>query len=192
VRLGSLTGISFASSLPVYVYGDYNAVPGPLSDPDQVCPTSGVLPAGCGFPLSMVAGDRMTFLSRLGSCDGGNPGFYDNCARWNSGAGPGIAARSFYTGAFVSALSPTVDQENVEELFRVMEHWGLTAGAQPTLNVTGAMFAPGRAIYAPEPQRGTSPSQLSWRYQSSLSQLDQPPGTPRFVVGVTSRWRDLR
>jgi hypothetical protein len=192
VRLGSLGGLTIVSSLPVYIYGDYNAVVGPVTDPAQVCPTSGTLPAGCGFPLTMIGGDRTTFVSRVGLCNSSAPGYNDSCARWGDSASPGIAAQTFYTGAFMSALSPTVPQENVETLFRVIQHWGSTSGGKPTLNVTGAMFATGRAYYQAEPQRGSLHPQLEWKYQSALSALEQPPGSPRFVVGVTSRWRDLR
>jgi len=192
IRLGNLGGLTIVSSLPVYIYGDYNAVVGPTADPTQVCPTTGTLPPGCGFPMTMVGGDRTTFVSRVGLCNGSAPGFNDSCARWGDSASPGIAAQTFYTGAFMSAVSPTISQENVESLFRVIQHWGTTNGGKPTLNVNGAMFATGRAYYQAEPQRGSLHPQLEWRYQSALSGLEQPPGAPRFVVGVTSRWRDLR
>ena len=89
-------------------------------------------------------------------------------------------------------------QENIEKLFRVVERWSPAGipGGRPAMNVVGAMFGMGRSYYQPEPQvvmGGYLPEpQLDWRYLSSLSGQDQAPGTPRFVIGVTSRWRDLR
>jgi hypothetical protein len=193
-RLGRLGGLTIVSSLPVYVYGDWNVVPGPtIPDPALVCPTTGALPAGCGFPLTLVGGDRLTFQSRVGACHPGNPGFNDSCSRWTDGGGGSTSAsQTFYFGAFMSGLSPTVPRENVEKLFRVMEHWPTTGANRATLNVVGSMFAVGRSIYQPEPQRGSPAPVFDWRFQNALSGLDQPPGAPRFVVGVTSRWRDLR
>lgn len=193
-RLGGLGGLTIVSSLPTYVYGDFNVVPGPtIPDPTLVCPTSGSLPVGCGFPSSLVGGDRLTFLSRVGGCNPTTPGFNDSCSRWSdSGSGNTTAAQTFYTGAFMSGLSPTVPRENVEHLFRVMEHWSTSGTGRATFNVTGSMFAVGRAYYQPEVQRGSTAPALDWKFLNALSLLEQPPGSPRFVVGLTSRWRDLR
>ncbi len=114
-RLGGLGGLTIVSSLPVYVYGDWNVVSGPRqNDPTVVCPTSGALPPECGFPLTLVGGDRLTYLSRVGKCHSSAPGFKDSCARWgNTGAGTTTASQTFYFGAFMSGLSPTVPDLSV-------------------------------------------------------------------------------
>jgi hypothetical protein len=189
-RLGGLGGLSIVSSLPVYVYGDWNVVPGPLqNDASIVCPPGGG--PNCGFPRSLVGGDRLTFLSRVGNCTSAAPGFNDSCARWQSGGGGStIAAPTFFSGAFMSGLSPTVASENVETLFRVNETWPMTA--QPTLTVVGSLFAVGRAYYQPEPRHPALTPALEWRFLSALAEIDQPPGSPSFIAGITSRWRDLR
>lgn len=198
-RFGISGGLTIATNLPAYVYGDFNAISGAPFSTGVACPLTGALPAECRFVRSWVAGDRLTFLSRVGGCSAASPGFNDSCVRWsdNLGGGPNTAAQTFYFGGFSSSLSPSIANENVESLFRVVERWGpgSTATSRPAMNVVGAMFGMGRSYYQKEPQAvsGYVPEpQLDWRYLSALSAQDQAPGVPRFVVGVTSRWRDLR
>jgi hypothetical protein len=197
-RFGNTRGLTVATNLPMYIYGDWNVTAGAPAVTGVSCPATGALPPECTFPLTLIAGDRTTFLSRVGPCQAFNPGFNDSCAQWteNLVSQPNFASQTFYFGAFMSGLSPGVGQENIESLFRVVERWQTTPGGSPSFNVTGAMFAAGRAIYHTEPQSVTggyvpNPN-FEWRYLSLFSGFDQPPGTPRFVVGVTSRWRDLR
>ena len=188
--------VKIHTNLPAYLYGDWNTAPGAAASLGVSC-TGPHPPAGCTFPLTMIASDRTTFLSRAGStCSFGfqsTAGFHDSCYRWSDFAVARAASDTFYIGAFMSAASPSVPQENIERTFRVIETWGSTPSGRPTLGVRGAAFSSGRSIYAPEPQTTSTPDpQLDWGYFTPLSGFQQPPGTPRFVVGVTTRWRDLR
>jgi hypothetical protein len=195
VRLGDL-GFTIASNLPTYILGNFNAAAGAVV-PGTVCPPTGALPAGCSHPLTLVAGDRLTFLSgpiNAASCfNGGNPGFNDRCSRWDDSPSTRNALGSVFSGAFMSGATPSTQFDNIENNFRVLEHWASKQGGPGlAFQVRGAMFTIGRSMYQPEPMRGIQVPQLDWGYLSGLGGFEQPPGAPRFEVGVTSRWRDLR
>lgn len=194
VRLGDI-GFTIASNLPTYVLGNFNSAAGAVV-PGTVCPATGALPAGCSHPLTLVAGDRLTFLSgpiNAANCSGGNPGFNDRCARWDENPSTRNALGSVFRGAFMSGATPSTQFDNIENNFRGLEHWASKQGGPGlAFQVRGAMFTIGRSIYQPEPMRGIQVPQLDWGYLSALGGFEQPPGAPRFEVGLTSRWRDLR
>jgi hypothetical protein len=195
-RLGTTQGLTIASNLPVYVSGDFNTIRGAPFATGVNCTVTPADPS-CIVPRTLIAGDRITLQSNAGGGVTGNEGWLDRAAPWDRlplGGTPIQARRTTYVAAFMSALPRVGAPINVESLFGWQERWDNAAASRMT--VLGAMYVTGRSYYRPDPQvvmGGYAPNpQLFWTYNASLSTLNQPPGTPRFLIGVTNRWRDLR
>jgi hypothetical protein len=194
-RFGSVGGLTVASNLPVYLFGDWNIQTGAVATSPSVCPAPGVtpVPADCLLPRTIVAGDRITFLSNSGEGTSTNPGYNDPKNAWHDTSPSTSQARqTTYVSALMFGLAgiSTVPVENIESEIRVMQRWDYSAtSGRPTLKLVGAMYAMGRAVYRQERQAvigGRVPQpRVDWVYNPQLSTLTQPPGTPRFLIGVT-------
>jgi hypothetical protein len=199
-RLTNKTGLTIASNLPVYLYGDWNAIPGAPREPGEPVHDCTIDPTvnGCTFPTTAVAGDTTTFISNPGQC---TTGYNDTCAAWHDPLGgktivsastTGTNRDTLFVGSFMSSTSAMGGIQNIEDNFRRIQHWA----ASGKMIVIGSQFNMGRAVYHPTPQAKSyylaAAPNIDWSYNPALSGLRQPPSMPRFLVGVTSRWRDLR
>ena len=181
-------GLTIATNIALYVQGDWNAT-GPN--------------AFGNFTRSMLAGDIITALSdrwddgqaawTAGSYGGGTP-----LARTGGdapdivgGAATTVTGGQIIRGGIVVGWTPSTRRPNdqdVEDLVRVIESFPAAA----SLELRGAVAAGYTAVFRDdfEPARN---HHTDWKYDASLSDTTlQPPGAPRFLVGVTGKWKDSR
>jgi hypothetical protein len=185
-------GLSVATPLPLYILGDWNAAARGESG---------------NFARTMLAGDTITVLSNQWS---------DALVPWgadiNALTPPVVGSHSvpeiapdgstFFTsvGVMVRAglftgrtrSDDAPNNQSSEDLIRNLENYTLSAG----LHIRGALFIGFTSVFRNDYQEisGLLPfARTDFRYDPTLAQPAlQPPGAPRFLLGVAGKWNDSR
>jgi hypothetical protein len=190
------SGLSIATNLPLYVLGDWN-----MEGPNEYG----------NFPRSMLAGDTITVLSREWDdrdvpwhVDFDDSSFtprtptphqvrvVDGGAVLNE-IGVGLMVRAgFMTGRTRSERGGAVHNQDAESAIRTLERFP----ASSPLALRGAIFIGFTSVFRDDFQAVDANfpvASTNFRYDSSLSNPSlQPAGTPRFLMGISGKWKDTR